>query len=520
MLNKHQRWRRVGPLLALTVLVTGFGLLYSRLAIWKARSLMPEWGFDVTFFHNLLWNTAAGNGYRQSASYHEPPGIFNETHFEPIFVLATPIYKVAPGLETFYTVQSVLIALSAVGIFRIIRSAGASSLGGLMGALIFLMSWPIWRMNLADFRPLLWAIPFLILLVAALREGRRTEAGVWCALACLCREEVPVLVLGVLAVSLVWRLGRGRSARRQVFSLGLAVVAFMVATYLLRSNPNFYIRPMDWLRTLFGATDVDAAMAGYGHSAGDLLEARLDYLKDWLLPAGVGGLLAPEVLLASLPLFLYLFTRQDEWASWEGPYIHWTAPALALFAAAAALGWARFFVLLRLPKVISALVLLAVLGLQGTVIFGVPVLGGEGDPALRLDRNHAYWDRYIDLEVRPWLEQQPQVLEAHRLVSKVPADVSVMADDGRGDRPQPVGSLIHLLSGRAQLYSYQQEELQPVEPQETPLSSPLLPAAEDDPTWAIIHRADEAWIRRSLAAGLVEVDSGQHWVLLGQPQVD
>jgi uncharacterized membrane protein len=262
-------------LLALGLAIAGFGALYTRLATLKAKSLMPEWGFDVTFFHNLIWNISQGQGYRQSASYHEPPGMFNDTHFEPIFVLATPIYKLAPSLDTFYTIQSGLLALGALGIYRIARSAGAGAWGAASGGLIYLLWWPLWRMSMADIRPLLWAIPFLILLVASLREGRRLETVLWAGLACLCREEVPILVLALLGITLLWRANKPRGRRRTALLVGGGVVSFVVGTYFLRTNPSFYIRPLYWLQTLLGAADVDAAMAGYGHDAQDLLSTRL-----------------------------------------------------------------------------------------------------------------------------------------------------------------------------------------------------------------------------------------------------
>ena len=70
---------------------------------------------------------------------------------------------------------------------------------------------------------------------------------------------------------------------------------------------------------------------------------------------------------------------------------------------------------------------------------------------------------------------------------------------------------------------------EPVEPSSVPLTEPLLPAAcceahpcettpsscAEDPTWAIIHRSDEVWLRRARAAGLVDVEVGEVWVLLG-----
>jgi len=505
------------PALAVLILaILSFGTLYARLAIAKSKALMPEWGFDVTFFHNLLWNISAGQGYRQSASYHEPPGMFNETHFEPIFVLAAPIYKLAPSLDTFYAVQSGLLAAGAWGIYRIARSAGGRPWGAATGGLIYLLWWPLWRMAMADIRPLLWAIPFLLLLVAALRESRRFEIFLWAGLACLCREEVPILVGAVLAASWIWQ-GPAASLRRRVALRAAACVAvFVVATYFLRSNPNFYIRPLYWLQTLFGTVDADAAMAGYGHDSQDLLNTRLRYLGEWLVPAGLGALLAPELLLASSPLFIYLFTRQDEWASWEGPYIHWCAPALALFAAAAALGWTRALSSPKLPRALAPILLSAVLLAECAVLFGHPGFVGNAESSnLGWDRSTARWDRHIDAEIAPWRTRQAYVTEAHRLVALVPRDASVMVDDGRGDRGEIQASLIHLLSGRDHVYSYQQEELAQVEPEASPLQGALLPAAALDPTWALIHVDDHAWILRAQAAGLRERDRGGRWVLLG-----
>ena len=295
-----------------------------------------------------------------------------------------------------------------------------------------------------------------------------------------------------------------------------AVAGFVIGTYLLRTNPNFYIRPIYWVQTLLGAADVDAAMSGYGHDARDLLSTRVRYLAEWVVPAGIGSLLAPELLIASSPLFIYLFTRQDEWASWEGPYIHWTAPALALVAAAATLGTCRILSHRRLPRWLPRILLPLILIAEITVLFGHPRLSGD-DPnrSWSWDRNDSRWERYIAAEVSPWQDQVSYVTEAHRLVAQVPHQASVMADDGRGNRDGIQASVIHLLSGRNHVYSYQQEEISPVDPGAESLSGPLLPQATVDPTWALLHRNDEAWIRRTQAAGLTERDRGGYWILFG-----
>ena len=484
---------RLAPILV-GVGVVAFAVLHTLLARWKAAGLMCEWGFDLTFFHNLVWNVAEGNGYRQSATYHEPPGIFAETHFEPIVLLAVPFYKVVPRLETLFAVQSTLLGLGAVGVYRLSRSGGARPMAGAAAAWIYLGFWPLWRMAMADIRPLTWALPFLLLCAASLREGRRWETFTWGLLACFSREEIPLLVLFVAAAALLWTSPPVRRRREVAVSLGVAAVLFAISTTLLRTNTTFYIRPGEWIRGLLGGGGGETIDAGWGQSASDLLSVRLRFLGGWLVPVGLGALAAPELLAASAPLFVYLFSQPHEWAGWEGPYIHHTAPALGLVCAAAALGWSRALVKVRAPKWLVIALLVALAASEVVLLTGVKV----GPDELIAGR----WNRHVSGEITPWLERDERVLEAHRLADQVPDDAPVMAD----------WHTVHLFSGREAVYSYHQESPDVITPGP---SEPLVLRAEVQPTWALINTEDAGWLERAEAHGLREIDRGGDWVLYG-----
>ena len=471
-----------------------FAVLHTSLARWKALGLMSEWPFDVTFFHGLIWNSAQGNGYRQSSTYHELPGLFAETHFEPIILVVVPFYKLAPGLTTMFAVQSALLALGAFGVYRLVRAEGGVPLAGAAAAWLYLGWWPLWRMALADFRPLLFALPLLILCAAALREAKHTEAFAWALAACMSREEVPLLVLGLCFAAALWRDEDSRLRRRTAALLAVATVFFVVCTTMLRSNASFYIRPDEWLKTLLSAGGGESIDAGWGHSAGELLGNRLRFLGGWLWPVGLGVELAPELLLAAAPLFLYLFTQPHEWAGWEGPYIHHTAPAAGLVVAAAAVGWTRLFrrTRARKPVVIAALI---VLGLAEVVTFtGIK----QGSRELVYGR----WDRYVAEEIAPWRQQHDRVIEAHRLADQVPDDASVAAG----------WHTVHLFSGRERVYSYHQEAPDEITPGP---DEPMLLRPQVTPEWALVHVDDAGWHARALAHDMVERDRGMEWVLYG-----
>jgi uncharacterized membrane protein len=422
-----------GAWIAVGIGVLAFTALQTILLTWKAAGLMPEWGFDLNFFHNLVWNTAHGNGWIQTSTYHEPPGIFGETHLEPILLLAVPLYLVVPRLETLFFVQSLVLGLGAFGVYRVARSGRASVAAACVAAWIYLGWWPLWRMAQADVRPLTWSIPFLVLLVAALREDRRTEALTWALLACLCREEVPVLVValcgGHFAISFLAEDAARRSTAIRVAS---AAIVFFVVTTLLRTNTTFYIQPEVWLDGLT-SSDAPSAAEQWGRDAGEMWSRRLTWLGAWLLPVGMGALAAPEVLLGALPLMVYLFSQGHEWATWEGPYIHHTAPLVGLMAAAAALGWGRILTALGRvtpPRATMAIVGVLLLGLAGSEVRAV----------------HGAWEPHLFNELTPWRSREPRVLEAHRLADRIPPDAPAMAGY----------DLVHLISGRRWVYCYQQ----------------------------------------------------------------
>ncbi len=470
-----------------------FTILQTTILTWKAAGLMPEWGFDLNFFHNLVWNTAHGNGWIQTSTYHEPPGIFGETHFEPILLLAVPPYLLLQRVETIFFVQSLVLGLGAFGVYRVARSGRASTFAACAAAWIYLGWWPLWRMAQADVRPLTWSIPFLILLVAALREERRTEALAWAFLACIAREEVPVLVVATAAGHFGWSwITKDAERRSTAIRVAAAAIVFFVVTTLMRTNTTFYIQPEAWLDGLT-SSDAPSAAEQWGRDAGEMWSRRLGWFGEWVIPVGLGALAAPEILIGGVPLLGYLLTQGHEWATWEGPYIHHTASMVGIMAAAAALGWTRILGLARRRIPAKALA-----GAVGVVVL---VLAASEVRAVK-----QAWEPYLQNELTPWRTQEPRVLEAHRLADRIPDDAPAMAGY----------DLVHLISGRRWVYCYQQEEIENPAPGPGGLGDELLlPPAETQPEWAIVAIEHDPWVQRATAAGLQEIERGDEWVLFG-----
>ena len=248
---------------------------------------------------------------------------------------------------------------------------------------------------------------------------------------------------------------------------------------------------------------------------------------EWLLPVGIGALLAPELLLAAAPLVVYLFSQAQWEALWDGPYIHHPAPAVALAAAAGAVGWTRLLSRWKLPLAAVTGILVALLVWEGLNI-------------------KSHWEPHILPEIAPWLIQdearfesldvdnrewlRDRVRGAERLRALVPKDAAIVTDY----------QTLHLFSGRFAVYCYQQMEIENVEPPHQGLTEPLLPYSPQltenqvaehadihyavpnpprrQPRWALVHNDHEPWHRRVLAAGMHRIDAASDWVLYGPPE--
>ena len=510
--------------LILALAMVAFAVLHTTILHWKALSLMAEWPIDLTFFHNLIWNLAEGNGHIQSASYHEPAGFFGETHFEPIILLAVPFYWLAPTLETLFAVQSTLLALGAIGVYRLARAESASPLAASLGGLIYLSWWPLWRMAMADIRPLTWSIPFLLLLVAALRENRKWECFLWALLACLCREEVCLLVASAAAASMAWKASGATQRKKIAKGVMAATGLFLLITSALRLNITFYIQPGEWLREFLGGRMGESGAADWGRTPASMIGDRLRYFAEWLVPVGCGALLAPELLLAAAPLVIYLFSQAQWEATWDGPYIHHTAPAVAIVAAAAVIGWTKILRRRTLPPAAIIGVLVALLAWEARNI-------------------QAHWQSHVLPEIAPWLvqdEDRYQVMDVdhkerlrdrvrgvQQLRALVPDDAAIVTDY----------DTLHLFSGRFAVYCYQQMEIDAVAPPAEGLDEPLLPYSPTltasqkaeradvrypvpnpprrQPRWALVHVEHEPWHARVQAAGMTRIAAASEWVLYG-----
>ncbi len=491
--------------LGVLVLVVGFAVANTVVAGLSWRSLRPEWPLDMAYFHQQVWNLAHGNGFVQSVHWHEGQSLLANGQFSPILVLAAPLQRLWPGLDSLLSLQSALIALGGYGAWRLARAHGAGPAVSLGGAAVFLLQAPLWHVAQSDVRPLVWSVPFLVLLAAALAEQRRFEVLVWALLACLCREEIPLIVAGL---AILHGLGRGVPNRSRAFAFAIATSALglLAATVLVRTHAPWnhvssnmsLLESWSWVGTSLPGV---WSPPGVGTEPGWVgrLSDRSIWLLAWGWPVGLLALGAPRLLLATVPLLGYLMTTDLNWAC-EGCSSYYTGPAVALVGGAAAVALGRLDGSRPTARATWTGHALGPRPNPRWLVFAC--LGGL--LAVELAQLGAASSSWIEDRVRPTLVGDPDVRAARALAARVPADAAVMADF----------RTIHLFGGRRWVYCYERQSMQSDFDIGAP--GPFIDA-EMQPAWVLIDLRHEEWVARSERFGLVQRARAGAYVLLGPP---
>lgn len=266
------RWRPLLSLprkrsagLALSLLVVGYGLLFSLFSIRQHHSFLTH-TYDLAIYDSLFWNAWQGKGL---ASTLMRGGTHLSAHFDPILVLLSPIYGLAPRAETILILQAFWLALGAIPLFLLARKKLESPWLALALAAIYLLYPALHGVNLYDFHSLALAGPLLLAIVAALELGRLRVYWAFVALALLVREDIPLMLLGVGlyagVVSRRWRLG--------LVTIAVSAAYLLVVKLFIMPDPGLFMKASD---DVHGYAYYYRDMMGKGGSrTGDMLASLI-----------------------------------------------------------------------------------------------------------------------------------------------------------------------------------------------------------------------------------------------------
>jgi uncharacterized membrane protein len=132
--------------------VVVYALVFSSLTVFRHYAFKTG-AWDLGIFTQSLWTTVNGDGlfYYTCELFINRTGSFFGVHFSPILFLILPFYWIIPIAETLLVLQSFIVALAAIPIYRLAKENAGGRIVGLVFALAYLMYPAIHFVNLYDF---------------------------------------------------------------------------------------------------------------------------------------------------------------------------------------------------------------------------------------------------------------------------------------------------------------------------------------------------------------------------------
>jgi len=248
--------------------------------------------FDLGIYDNQFWQALHGHPFRST------PVLRNEgnwsvlkTHAELGMYVLLPFYALRPRAETLLSIQSIVLAIGAVPVYRFAARRLSRPIGCLL-AWSYLIYPPLHGANLYDFHFQPIAAVCVLWAIALLDEGRRIGFGIAFALALSCREDIALMTFaygGFLVVS-------GERPRDGAIIASLSLLYFALV--------KFAVMPLFgswWFAEMYKDLYPPDAQ-GYGGILQTLLANPTYVLRTLLVPDKLRYVLQLFVSLAFLPL--------------------------------------------------------------------------------------------------------------------------------------------------------------------------------------------------------------------------
>ncbi len=157
-LKQHEKWLTVqlGKMerstIILYVSILIYGIIFSALTILRYDAFQAR-AWDLGIFTQSLWTTLNANKflYHTCELFINPSGSFFGVHFSPILFFVLPFYWVATRPETLLVLQSFILPLAAVPIYKLAKEHAGGRVVGLTFAAAYLIYPATQYVNFYDF---------------------------------------------------------------------------------------------------------------------------------------------------------------------------------------------------------------------------------------------------------------------------------------------------------------------------------------------------------------------------------
>lgn len=221
---------------------------------------------DLWIFNQAMWNTLHGNFMVTTRTLELGNQVLLGDHFFFILILLLPLYSLVQHPLTLYFVETFFIALAAIPAYKIAKMKFGDKLSTLVFPLAFLLYPALHFLNLAEFQPLAFAIPFYLFAFYYLLKNENKKFFLFLLLAFSVRET---------AALIGFFFGIYIAAFRKRYKLGAAVSAVSLIWFF--SAVLFIIPSLGTSYQYIGGTQ--NAFPNFGGTSEEVISNMMDPVK-------------------------------------------------------------------------------------------------------------------------------------------------------------------------------------------------------------------------------------------------
>jgi len=179
-----------------------YAVIFIVLSIWKYSHFFYD-NLDLAIFNQVFWTTSH---YMPFAATIHPPTYLVD-HFKPMIVLLAPFYLIYPRPEWLLIFQTVVIALTAIPIYRIaLQTLGdRKKYLALLPALLWLWNPLTHNMNFFEFHLVPLGVFFIFWIIDAYLKKRELAFVLFFLAGLLVREDMALVLFFFSVIALIQR---------------------------------------------------------------------------------------------------------------------------------------------------------------------------------------------------------------------------------------------------------------------------------------------------------------------------
>src|SRR3989338_5699103 len=275
-------------------------ITFSLICLWKYFQFGYN-GLDLAILNQVFFNSAQGNLFQFSVH----PGSYLGDHFELIIPLLLPLYLIFRHPLALLTLQTLILALTALPIFLIAKNVLAKP-WPLVIALIWLLNPFVQNINLFEFHILPFAVFFILLAFYFYQQNNFKAWLLFCFLALLVREDVALVIFMFSILSLLDKRSWGWVIWPAAISAIWFLSAIKVIGYFTPSGSYKFLYYYSWL----GSTAKEIIINFFAQPLNTLKHVfsinNLLFTIVLFLPFGFLSLIKFRYLILALPIYLQI----------------------------------------------------------------------------------------------------------------------------------------------------------------------------------------------------------------------